>query len=388
MNIATNLYKKHFFVLAISKSDNHDLFINASHFIQTKNQIVLNNSNVYYSFEQAMGELKKEIPLIITFHGKDVIARYSNSGEKNLFDEIQMEDFYKQDVQFSLGWKLQTLIRKEIVDNIIKTFVQKGFFILGLSLGISSIQSIEELIRTTEFNLNGISFKLNNEQITEISPGTKGECNLCIKDEIYDEIGTIMISSLLSNLKGETLSLPQIQSSTKEYRYFSLNKKILPVFISVLFIILLVNFLVYTQLSENMKKIQVETKSSREKSDQIKILEARINEYFNIYGNHKEKTEASFSYLSDRVATKKPDELWFSTMILYPISSRIEDKKPININKSIIALKGNLKTPEVLNSFIENLKKEEWIKDIQLQDYKWRNDKTYAEFDIYILMKQ
>jgi hypothetical protein len=131
--------------------------------------------------------------------------------------------------------------------------------------------------------------------------------------------------------------------------------------------------------------MQLAMKTSKEKLSQIKSLEKRIDEYVNINTNYRTIKEVPLAYLADRIALQKPNELWFSKVLLYPFPSKLETNKPILINNSVIKVIGTIKTPEILNEFLRNLKKEAWIKDIQLQNYKWKSDKTIAEFEINIL---
>lgn len=116
----------------------------------------------------------------------------------------------------------------------------------------------------------------------------------------------------------------------------------------------------------------------------IEILEKQLHELESLKVLQTDKGKIPFAYYADRIAIRRPQDIWLNVMEIQPVKKKIENNKLIETDESLVRIIGDTRNPSVLNNFIAVLQSETWVKDIRIIHYKSTQDNPFAKFEMHI----
>jgi hypothetical protein len=374
-----------------------------------KNRIV--KEDEFTGITQVSELVKKadpKIPVSIVFNGKGILVKKIPGGETlnnplmAVLPNANPADFYFETQQYS-GFSVAAISRKEIIESFIQLLKNAGFTVLQASLGFNTISHVLSFINlddklpliTNLYSLqadagkNIIGYEVKETQdadqlrITEYAIGNQ-----------YIRAAHILAFSaavyiLTDNLK----NTPILQSATlthdrTEFRYQNLFKFAGMALLSFIFIVLLLNFFIYSHYFNKNKELHVTHVFSKEKQEQTAVIAARIKnkeEFLLRSGWHK---PCKASFYADRIASLTPFNTLLTSMAIYPVKSNVSGEFPVmNFKTDTIAVTGTCENPVDINQFMNNLKIIEQFKTVTLKNYLYKKEKETATFSLEIITR-
>lgn len=350
------------------------------------------NSILEASLVSIINDLPKAYPVAITLTGKNIIHKsvevLNDQKEDILFrvlPSINKDDFfiqcYKEEDKAFISF-----MRAEIANDILFKFKTSGINIIKFSLGAIHTVHIWDLIETS----NVLLFD-----------GHKLERGEDLKLKQYDFSSSVLDESIIENLKIPERNLlsyatafqfllnekidcievevPQIQENAHLYFLKAKLKKYSIVLLSILFILLLISFLLFSYYSNRNSDLQplVYKKELSEQSYlTYKQKTVKNQELLNSLGWNK---GFNYSFLLIEISKKTPkyvtiNEITFGKA-LYEQSTKLYSEILIN---------GNSKDLLNVNSWIYSLQELEWIKNVKLIRFNEELDSGKFKFLVVI----
>lgn len=353
------------------------------------------------TFAQLSEKIKKQkCPLVLNLTGRGVINKKGSYNSKEEFHSsefihqhfpaINTEEFYFQSLPQDNGNCFITLVRKEQVDNLIADVANAGFEVADVILGSGVVISIPKLLESyNQINSGNEKIELQNGYVENISltnETTEKEIKLgdlslksnfikafssafayLTRQEIYVRGNNLLLNHKIKHNE---------KSKLKVVKYF---------FIGIAFMICLVNFLVFSNYYSKSNKLQGEL-------DIYQGKDAQINELLKSYEKKKGLIEQtgllegeSLAKYSDKIASTIPDEVVLTEFYLNPERKSNEEDTLASYEKNILLIKGNCNKSMIVNEWLNVLKAQNFIKDVNLEKFAYSSEANQPNFEIKII---
>ena len=328
-----------------------------------------------------LSKVPSKHPIALFIDGKGIITRFlpgvfhSKQDVLTHFADFANDSFI-QEVSIIEEGAVVSFARKQIVEEISQLFVQQNHRIIKLSLGAGVYSSVLQFVEDksdieaipgwnftyTQKQLKGIEKKSIKTSITSVRLGGEKIQNI----ELYAYFLAIDCFQL-SFLKRSTNNF--FESHKKDFYYSLISKQLAIVSMALLLVVLVINTLVfnahYTQ--EQTLSFQVtqhntilrDLQQMQQEYEQKKALFSHVNIY----------KSSGFPYFFDRIAATLPGEIVLQKMSCNPLQKDIKQDKEILFNSNTIIVHGTTRQITSVYQWIELLKKESWVQDVQLVDY-------------------
>jgi hypothetical protein len=323
----------------------------------------------------------------------------------NLFERVLSDanpnEFYLDICQYE-GFAWACVIRREVLDEIVQDLSRNNFKILLVSLGVrpvqyllpyinfarqSGLQSNNYLMRFGENNL------LSDIETIPLSRETgRDRPEYSIGDQYVFSTGLLSFGSGMWLLAEGTHPDPGISNSTilkerEEYRYFKYYKAAGRTFLSGIFIILLLNFLLYNYYFNKTIEQQVSQLLYQGEALRSEKLRAAIQAKEGFIRQYGWDHPSRLSFFADRVAGLVPENTQLIAMKIYPVSTDLfENNGRLHFKLDTIQIAGSCEDPTELNRFVNNLRNIRDFKEVNIKSYLYKRETRTGIFLMEIII--
>jgi hypothetical protein len=368
------------------------------------NKLEISESGGCDTISSLPAKIKKgKIPLVLNITGKGVIIKktnYNSDQELNLPEFIQQnlpainpDDFYIQILKQNNSTCFISVIRKVQFDALLKEINENKFEVADVIIGPAAIVAINSII-------TGYNYVYAGDNRVELLNGNVE--NISIRDTDLTDIVDIEVDGLKIR-RDQTLAFSAafgyitsqnsyVSKETNLVKYKSDHlernkiKTTFYFFVIVAFVVSLINFFFFSNYFSTNNKLQSELDVYQGKYEQI-------NELLTGYEKKKGLIEQTgllennfLSKYSDRIASTIPDEVVLTEFYLNPqIIDRSGEDSLMNFRKNTIILKGNCHKSLIINEWVNVLKTQNFIKDVNLEKFSFNNEGNQPNFEIKII---
>jgi hypothetical protein len=343
--------------------------------------------------------LDPKIPVVLLVDGKGIIHRKIQIDEgpdwlHAVLPNANSADFYLQHTLSDVNQVLVSIARKDLITGIVDELVRAGIKPVELLLGPFCLEQIIPFLETTENELQVDEYKLKISEfkIVDFSSYTSSE------------------SSSKINLGGEQIDSWKILPFSAAFVYFFQNHRLVRYdgilaairsnfiwgrffraaglfALSFIFALLLINFFIFDHYNRKYQESALVFESNKmavKEVDSLKFLLSKRNEFVTNTGLLE---QIKLSYFADRIVAAMPQGIRLNLMNFNPVLKKINDNEKINFSDKHILIKGFSTESFKINSWIINLRKEQWLKDVAIENYFQSTDKNYGQFEMNITLK-
>jgi len=354
---------------------------------------------------ESLEELRKHFPekALVAFNltGKGILQKQTeaiNEINQHSFSQIlpnaKAGDFYVQNF-ISGNHSFVSVIRKQEADRWITQFKSIGLPPLQMSLGPFPVQNIIQQLNVYDSGIifNGHIIEVNEKQdwsSSKYEQGITALFPLKVESENLDEkllIPYAAAFNLVMASKVQTIAadVPLLETEFASVIATKRLKAKSVMILSVFFVLLLINFIVFSwlnsanaKLSDQVGELTQTTINSQSTEDQIKQKEGLLNELGWDNGVSK-------SAMIDQLAALLPEEITLNEIAVNPIdvaASRIQ--KSLTFSNREIKISGISEKIIPVNEWIARVKTKSWVKSIQLDSYTFNSELNTGQFTIII----
>ncbi|MBN1953390.1 MAG: hypothetical protein JW801_19450 [Bacteroidales bacterium] len=347
------------------------------------------------SFKELTKKIGK-LPVWLTFSGRPVFSkRLEQDPENNYLHRIlpnaHEEDFKLDTCKQASGAVLLSVIRADVIDPVLQQLNEMGIPVLGYSLGPNPVQLLLDanLVEDNRIHIPGSILEIRNNEIISTNPEDESVRHSYSIDKDLLECQYIpsfagALGFMLNRESIDTTPGNVIQSGIEGFIYRQLFRIVGLGAVAFLFLALLVNFFLFSNVNGKLQLMEAEGNYQRKyvvKQDSLK-QEVSLKTGVVLQMGLAENTKYSF-YL-DRMISVMPNGITLNKLQCSPLNDKINEKKPLVFERQIL-MEGASQGSLTLNEWINKLKDLDWIRDIEVVWYRKKDE--LGEFQLNVFVK-
>lgn len=341
----------------------------------------------YDHVEKAIGSIPKHSDLIISLSGDHILTRFSESIDAVLFPEIDEEEFILQTDERTPGYKLQSICRREYIDELIKQVSSNKYYLLNFVFAEVAIVSLVGILAEGVIRIGNLEYAFSNgdiNRISEVQDVHVPNDQYNVSDESLNRDELISLASILYHHKEEGIKHGNLHFQAEQSKFFKKYKRTGLITLSCLFLLLLVNFFFYDSSKRKLERLKIEMQDKILVNKQIEALQIKLSDYNQLTNPEYGLKTQRYAFYLDRFGILRPEGLWFNTLDVFPLKKKQSSKDRTETVQNIIRLSGEVDSPSTLNHFIKSLKTESWVKNVELSNYAAESGENKAVFSIEV----
>lgn len=336
------------------------------------------------TLEELVKTFGKHYPYLIHINGFGVLTRIVENApgyRESLLVSGSESEFYFSDYAFN-GKIAVSFIRRSVIADIIAELGKQKVHLHGIFVG-----PIPILASKSNFDLKQNEYEIsisNNELIrlerntAESAVGFLEYSRKHLQDLSYDT----SIENYHQGIDEET-----IQDAKKNYREY-LRFVYLGLGITGFFLITLIsNYFYVNHLNQRTADLESEISSYGPNFSMIDQLRQEKNRKLLLIENSGIQSKHYISFYLDEIAKSVPSSITLSLLEPFPLKEPLKPKKKLEMEMSIISIKGQCNNSKVLDDWMEVLEENDWVTGVELMNYIRQSD-ALAEFELKLNIKE
>ncbi|MEO1030027.1 MAG: hypothetical protein AAFX55_01420 [Bacteroidota bacterium] len=346
-----------------------------------KNQLDIENSFETETMDTLKTHIPKDKAISLVINTNAVLTKRIQSKTEDsqklvymAFPNIKVEDFYYETL--SQGeYQFVSICRKNYVDDLLNIYLSKGFMVIDFVLGNLICSALNPFIDSDTIRSSNASFVLESHHIVDIAVDandmeTQYNINgLNIKNTLLLSFAAALqfltkskhIQSNFAGRKGEL-------NTSFQQKLFA--KQFLKIGLSTLFLILLINFLMFNHyynevnsLRETAQVLEASKVKMTGLNNKVKTSEKMVNDIL------KSKSSKS-SFYADVIINRLPESILLGEFNYQPLVKKIKEGKPIENQKNTILIAGQTKARVLFSQWISQLETISWIDAVDIVSFE------------------
>lgn len=345
---------------------------------------------------EVINSIPKSMPMAMVLTAKGIIHKSASLEGKEegqlfstIFAGVNPSDFYVQQVLGSENVTL-SIIRKLVVDDLLEKLNAAGAKIFMLGLGGLGMMNLLPQLNVSEdhFDFDGHRLMLdNNGKLKGYQFGEE------LKSEIEVKFGErkiaaeqlVAYASAFQLLLHDRLELiiagvPQVDERFATYLENSEFKKKAMIGMAVIFVLLLINFFVFSYFNGENERLAMTSSAQRSDADQLATINMNIAKQELLLKELNWNSGYNYGFLVDEIGKGCPRS---ARLIALSFNDDAKEKQQVDKmpNINIVGVTNNL---AAVNNWIFELKEKSWIKAVRLLKYKQTETSGEYEFNLLI----
>jgi hypothetical protein len=343
-----------------------------------KQELVVSARKKATSFQEFLPQLKGLKHVFLIVNDEQVLSKKIEGNENDFlsaartaFPNITLSDFYFQ-VYATAYNSFISIVRKEYVANIIKSYENAGISVIDFSLGNLAIQNLTGVLNQSEiFSSNAQLFFKSNE-FNDIA---------ITNDEVLLLGGIVgyYTNTASSSVRND------LQQIYKQKRFFDLGLKFSLGFLST---ILFINFLIFSAYRNEISTLSFSLQLSETYKNQLNALQSNRDKKRELVKSISSNATSNLSEYIDEIAISAPNTTLLVGLKYQPIKGTIKRDKQIMFDKNSIVITGTSKNNSASSDWIAILQKKDWIEKATIIQYgNAKKKRSDASFEFLIKTK-
>lgn len=350
-------------------------------------------------------DLKKHLPvkslLALNISGKGILHRQLEKVEEidqNNFTKVlpnaNLSDFYIQNF-ISGGQSFVSVIRQNEADRWINHLKELGNETLSLSLGPFVVEQIaaqlniygNELVFNGNIIQRDDQLKWTGYQFDQavLSPFALKIENEGIHEKLivpYAAAFQIVLADSLDAIDARVDNLADIFQKKLADNKWKVNSFLI---LSGLFILLLINFFLFSWLNTSNSKLTEQASKTAQSTTDVLQLTDKVQQKEDLLKTLGWEADINKSILVDQLASLLPRDIKWKEVAIDPVdisASRLQ--KVIVFYNKRIRIVGTAEKIIPVNEWMARIKAKPWVKNVQMDSYTYNNELNTGQFIILI----
>jgi len=350
-------------------------------------------------------ELNSSIPLCLVINGKGIIHKkvtyLESDDDKTLLQKAlpnaNIDDFYVQVFKMHDNNAYVSIVRKNIVDELVQQLINHKFSIINCILGPFSIQALIPLLenKSDNYELTGDSYQFTVRDlfITEYQPIENNNASVfAIGNEHVKASQMVVFSAAFQYFLNTTVSMsmnvPAIIESKEEFRQKNLFRFAGTALLGFFLVILMINFFMFSHFNEKKNNLVAKISLNQDILNRYEKLKSECTDKQNFFEKNGLLHASRTSYYADQLALDMPPAIRLTELDINPLVKKInQQENELTFTPKIIHIGGSCKRSIEVNEWLKTIREKKWIKEATLANYTQDKEKEIAEFSIELKIK-
>lgn len=359
------------------------------------------------SFSEVKQLVDPKIPLIVIINGKGVVHRKVNSNENDttatllnkLLPNAHAEDFAIQKTVVNANEIFVSVIRLNVLTDIIKELTNnKLSSIAGCFLGPFALTNLlpllgDDHLKNEQLSIGNFILQIRDQQITAVEP------NMAIDDERLLIAGDQLPQSLavafagaLSYFTGNrtdifnSVLLNELKEEFNQKQKFEFRGLALLV---ATFIVLIINYFVFNNYWSKNREMNAQLELTQVALQRYEKLKTEFDQKKQFLEQNGLLENSRTSYYADQLSKELPASMQFTSLEIHPLKKKKagEEDSGFLFENRLIRVSGSCQRNTELNEWMKTIKKQSWVEDVVLSNYKQDNARENGVFLVEIKLK-
>lgn len=345
------------------------------------------------SVDELAKHIPKNTPVVISIDGKNLIHKFfqeevGDNGLNFVLPNANSDDFYVQSSAINDGVYI-SVMRKEVVAGLLEKF--------------SQLKVIPALIYFGPFVCSNTSFLFSDgvkfrTEFWSIIASSKGVDYTPIANTdssfVYMNGENIRDFCLpvyaLSIAYLADIDIPEIDISKTLKEEFQFKRAVWLggwFLLSLVFAVLLINFFYYSSYNDKYQSLNNLLQQNQSLLNRNDALKGQYTQKRRFVERSGLLETSKYSYFSDRIGCLIPDSVQLTAIRIAPINGKIRSDKPIVFDDRTIIVSGKCSNSRYFNIWKDNLKKENWVETILINQFGQEEPGKPIVFEIQLAIK-
>ncbi|MFD2162283.1 PilN domain-containing protein [Paradesertivirga mongoliensis] len=351
------------------------------------------------SLEEILKKVPKDKQVSISLSGKGILTKKSEKEEDitedkllRLYPNIDPTQFYIQNF-ISGEFSFVSIVRKEVLDEIIRACKKEGISPLLINLGAFASSHILKQLNSygNELKFDGhvISLSETGEwQDYKYSASSRAEFPVKIGIEPIGEQYLLAYAAafqLVLYYKLDAVEMPvdAIQHNLSDFEQKQKFNFRLGTILAVFFVLLLINFLLFSYCDSKNNVLLAEVSQSTASVETLQQTEKSIEENEKLLKGIGWYKGISHAWLADQLGQSLPPGIRLKEISINPLNPIESNRQRKEIHKiGTIELVGETSNLDAVNELIYRLKSKSWLKRVNLDNFSPSPENDQQNFAI------
>lgn len=366
------------------------------------NKLEILQQGICANLSELPGIIKKDkIPVVLSINGRGIIIKkiVYNAGE-DLHDEnflqqylpgMQFSDFNIQVFDQDNHTLFVSIQRKEQTDEIITEALKHKYELANVLIGAPVVTAMTRLLGGYNFvQANHQRIELQNGCIEQIVPsgdqangqGIEIDALNVPSESVLSFAGAFAYLTSQKIFISPNRELAIIREQHEEKNKFRFAAALL---IVLAFLSCLINFLFFSSAFSKNTKLDTELALYQDKYDRINELLASYEKKRHLIEETGLMDNYFFSTYTDKIAATIPDQVILTDYRFNPPSETEADEDSlVAFHKNLVMIKGFCNKSLLLNEWVNVLKTQNFIKDVNLEKFLFNTGENQPNFTLKI----
>jgi Tfp pilus assembly protein PilN len=381
-------YGKRFTAIEYAENGNFNLL----QLVKKKKELQISKKDTLNNFDAVISAFKGQKHCFLIINDEHVLSKkiaVTNSDEKTIlrtaFPNITISDFYYE-MYSNESDSFVAIARKNIVDDIIKTYQKGNISVIDFSLGNLAVKNLQPFIDNEKLFSSNAKIHFEQNEINGIKKQEVSNEQYLINDLKVSNKEVLPLAGIISYYtKNATSSIQkELKDQYIQKRFFDVGLK---AGLGFLLIVLLLNFLFFSHYRNEINTLNAELQLSESYKIQLNNYQKLVIQKKQLVKSVQSASNSKLSQYIDELGMTTPQTVLLSLIAYQPIAGIQKKDKPLLFQKNKIIVKGISKEDADFSNWISTLEKKPWIENISINEYgKGNRRKSISNFEFIITL--
>lgn len=358
--------------------------------VKKKSEFVVSKKETATSINSVFPILKGQKHLFLIVNDEQVLSKKVPINTidtvtviRTAYPNILINDFYYE-IYSVKSESFISIIRKEVIDNLIEEYKKEGISVIDFSLGNIVVKNLQNFISNKTIFSSNSRIHFGENTLIGIEKATTEKKSYTINNLKILNTYVLSLSGIiayytnnLSNKRSQELREYYLQK-----RYFNI---VLKTCLTILSVILMVNFFFFNNYRAKVVSLTGELQLTETYKIQLNRVKEEVQQKKQLLRSVNLASNSKLSKYIDDLGFSVPNTILLSQIEYQPKLGIQKNSKKIVFNKNIIVLTGDSKSHEKFSKWVSFLEKIDWIKNVSIKEYgKGKKINEIANFELII----
>jgi len=378
-------------VVGVIKKEDYEIY-NLLTVKKKANKISIVSKQTFETFESLSKSTDKKLPLLIVIEGKGVLNKainFENEADLSWQKNIDFNTIYYTDIKGPKS-NFISFCRKNIVEEIVYRFQKDGFQVVDVYIGSFLTALLQNAIKKDFLFSYDLKLEFENEMLVGFSKQNENTniINYQIgEDTIPNSFLPLYGSVIHFFVKPKEVSKTVNSTLNSEELIYKKAFNFLGITMLAGFLVsLLISYFLIQYYGTKNSELNLQTVYSNQSYQLILDLEAKKEKKLNLLKESGVLSSKFFSFYSYEIIRTVPTAISLTELNISPLKQEYKENKKALFDNGSIIIKGETFQESSFNSWLENLKKMDWLKNFEIVSLK-KDKKNKSVFEIKIILK-
>lgn len=299
--------------------------------------------------------------------------------------EFLIQTYYTSSAVFVAALKVETL------HEILTRLSQRKIHPISIVLGPFTFPQLDHVLSSQMscWRISGYRVDYGNREILDIeniANGSRENCGIIEVEKVSTDLVynfSLILNSITPKVVLEN-SNDQLVAESKRSFYHKIFNYYFS-FFAIVFLILLLSTSLMFYINYNEKNTHLKDQYTLAVGigNKLKILKGQYENKIGTLDSMSLSNQSQIAFYADRLASVLPKEIRITEMLIYPLEKSKSDKT-VSFETDVIRIKGVCNDHLVLETWIKDFSRFDWIKGFDNKRYWYNDDKQLGEFELSI----